>query len=81
MEKEIGINENWKIIPGEAWQKHPPAHATPSIQETYINHHTTKDRPGLHMFLPVTDPLNRDRFPDMYLSLPPPDTKTLPARM
>jgi hypothetical protein len=43
MEKEMAINENWTIISGETQQKHQPTHATPSIQETYINHHSTKD--------------------------------------
>ena len=81
MEKEMAINENWTIIPRETRQKHPPTHATPPIQEAYINHHTTKDWPRLHKGLPVTDTLNRNRIPSMHLRLPPPDTKASPARM
>jgi hypothetical protein len=81
MEKEMAINENWTLIPRETKQKHPPTHATPSIKKTYLNHYTTKDWPGLHTFLLVTDTINGDRIPSLHMWLPPPDTKTPAASM
>jgi hypothetical protein len=81
MEKEMAINGSWTIITWEAQQKHPPTHATPSIQETYINHHTTKDWQRLHRVLPIMDTLTRMRIHGMHLWQPPCDTKTPPAGM
>jgi hypothetical protein len=51
LEKEMAIDENWTVIPGETEEKHPPTHATPSIKKTYLNYHTTKDWPWQHTFL------------------------------
>jgi hypothetical protein len=74
MAKEMAINEVRMVMPWKAQQKHSPTHATPSIEETFINRYTTKDWLRLHPFLPVRDTLNRDRIPSMHLWLPPPDT-------